>query len=115
MTEQPRILIRGILAIAAAAIVVTALVARFGTQPVDEDADGADREHGERIEQRGAETDERATQVSAAALALHPGRVLEVERKGGGGYEVEVVDDDGVKWKLRFDAAGTLVRERQDD
>ena len=56
--------------------------------------------------------------VLRSALALHAGRVVEVElkrRHDALQYEVEIVDDGGQVWELRFDArTGTLVREERD-
>ena len=52
------------------------------------------------------------------ARALHGGRVIEVELETKGGrhfYEVELLDDDGQVWELRFDAtSGKLVEEEQE-
>lgn len=115
MTGQTQMLLRGTLAIGAAAIVVALLVSRFGAQPESEDAEREDREHAEQIEQRGGMPDEAPIQITAAALARHPGRIVEAEPAGRGGYEVEVAGGDGVTWKMRFDAAGALVREERED
>ncbi len=52
------------------------------------------------------------------ARALHPGRVIEVEletERGRHFYEVELLDEDGQVWELKFDAtSGVLVEEERE-
>ncbi len=52
------------------------------------------------------------------ARALHPGRVIEVELESERGrhfYEVELLDEDGRVWELKFDAtSGELVEEERE-
>ncbi len=52
------------------------------------------------------------------ARALHAGRVLEVEletERGRHFYEVELLDEDGQVWELKFDAtSGALVEEERE-
>ena len=52
------------------------------------------------------------------ARALRGGRVIEVELESEGGryfYEVEVLDDDGHLWEMKFDASsGELVEEERE-
>jgi uncharacterized membrane protein YkoI len=54
-----------------------------------------------------------------AARALHAGRVVETELNGRAGryiYEIEIVDEHGVVWEMRFDAAtGGLIRQEEKD
>ena len=53
------------------------------------------------------------------ARAPHAGRVLESELKQQDGryiYEVELVDDQGRVWEMKFDArTGEVLREKQGD
>jgi uncharacterized membrane protein YkoI len=55
----------------------------------------------------------------ADARTRHPGRVIEAELKRHDGryhYEIEVLDDQGVVWSLRYDArSGELLRDSRDD
>lgn len=57
-------------------------------------------------------------QILAKARAERPGRVLEteLERKGERYvYEIEIVDNDGVVWELKFDAkSGELLKTKSD-
>ena len=52
------------------------------------------------------------------ARALHGGRVIEVElesKRGRHFYEIELLDDDGQVWELKFDAtSGELVEEERE-
>ena len=52
------------------------------------------------------------------ARALHGGRVIEVEletERGRHFYEVELLDDKGQVWEMKFDAAsGELVEEERE-
>jgi uncharacterized membrane protein YkoI len=58
-------------------------------------------------------------QILQVAQAKQPGKVIETEFEHDRGryvYEVEVLDDKGVVWKLKLDAkTGTLIRARQED
>jgi uncharacterized membrane protein YkoI len=58
-------------------------------------------------------------QILQLAQAKQPGKVIETEFEHDRGryvYEVEVLDDKGVVWKLKLDAkTGTLIRARQED
>jgi len=58
-------------------------------------------------------------QVLEQAQQHRPGRVLdtELERKGGRYiYEIELLDDSGEVWEMKFDAtSGELVKEEQED
>jgi uncharacterized membrane protein YkoI len=51
------------------------------------------------------------------ALRLHRGHVVETElerKKGKYVYEVEIVDEQGVLWELKYDAAnGTLIKAKE--
>lgn len=53
------------------------------------------------------------------ARAEHPGKVLETELDHEHGkymYEVEILDDSGVVWKMKLDAkSGALIKSRRDD
>lgn len=53
-------------------------------------------------------------QILAKARAVKPGRVIEteLERKGKRYvYEIEIVDNNGVVWELKFDAkSGELLK-----
>ncbi len=52
------------------------------------------------------------------ARALHAGRVIDVEletERGRHFYEVELLDDDGQVWEMKFDASsGELVEEERE-
>ncbi len=52
------------------------------------------------------------------ARALRGGRVIEVELESEGGrhfYEVEILDDEGHLWEMKFDASsGELVEEERE-
>lgn len=58
-------------------------------------------------------------QILELARLQHPGRVLEteLERKGERYiYEVELLDDSGEVWEMKFDAStGKLLKEEQED
>ena len=58
-------------------------------------------------------------QILQRAQATQPGKVIETEFEHDRGryvYEVEVLDDKGVVWKLKLDAkTGTLIRAQQED
>lgn len=58
-------------------------------------------------------------QILKGARSLPAGRVLESELEQENGrylYEVELVDDQGRVWEMRFDAkTGEILRERQGD
>jgi uncharacterized membrane protein YkoI len=58
-------------------------------------------------------------QILAKARAEKPGRVLEteLERKGERYiYEIEIVDNDGVVWELKFDAkSGELLKTKAEN
>jgi uncharacterized membrane protein YkoI len=58
-------------------------------------------------------------QILELARQQHPGRVLEteLERKGERYiYEVELLDDSGEVWEMKFDAStGKLLKEEQED
>jgi uncharacterized iron-regulated membrane protein len=57
--------------------------------------------------------------IIAKAKAQHPGRVLEAELNKRGEqyvYEIELVDDKGVVWKLYYDArTGDLLSVNEDN
>lgn len=52
------------------------------------------------------------------ARALHPGQVLEVEledKRSGYIYEVELLDEQGRVWEMKFDAhTGELLRKKRE-
>jgi len=58
-------------------------------------------------------------QILQHAQAVQPGKVLETEfehKRGRYIYEVEVLDNKGVVWKLKLDAkTGELIRAKQED
>ena len=58
-------------------------------------------------------------QILQHAQAVQPGKVIETEFEHNRGryvYEVEVLDDKGVVWKLKLDAkTGALIRVKQED
>ena len=58
-------------------------------------------------------------QILQRAQAEQPGKVIEAEfeqKRGRYIYEVEVLDDKGVVWKLKLDAkTGALVRAKQEN
>jgi uncharacterized membrane protein YkoI len=58
-------------------------------------------------------------QILQRAQAKQPGKVIEAEfeqKRGRYVYEVEVLDDKGVVWKLQLDAkTGALIRVKQED
>ena len=58
-------------------------------------------------------------QILRDARAPHAGRVLESELEQKDGryiYEVELVDDQGRVWEMKFDArTGEILREKQGD
>jgi len=58
-------------------------------------------------------------QILEQARQHRPGRVLEteLERKGGRYiYEIELLDDGGEVWEMKFDAtSGELIKEKQED
>ena len=58
--------------------------------------------------------------LNEAALALHPGGVIEDAELdkdfGRYVYEVEVVDANGVEWDIELDASnGAVLQNKQDD
>lgn len=57
--------------------------------------------------------------ILTGARRVHPGQVLESElehRKGGYIYELEILDNRGVVWKLHYDAkTGVLLKTKPDD
>ena len=57
--------------------------------------------------------------VLEKARALHPGQVLEVEledKRRGYVYEVELLDEQGRVWEMKFDAhTGELLRKKQEN
>jgi uncharacterized membrane protein YkoI len=58
--------------------------------------------------------------LNEAALALHPGGVIEDAELDKDFrryvYEVEVVDANGVEWDIELDASnGTVLQNKQDD
>jgi len=58
-------------------------------------------------------------EILAKAKQEKPGRVIEVELDRDFGryvYEVEIIDDAGVEWELKYDArTGKLLRTERDD
>ena len=58
-------------------------------------------------------------QILERARRYHEGRVLETELEQKGEryiYEIELVDDQGQVWELKFDAgSGELLREKQEN
>jgi uncharacterized membrane protein YkoI len=58
-------------------------------------------------------------QILQHAQAVQPGKVIETEfehKRGRYIYEVEVLDDKGVVWKLKLDAkTGALIGAKQED
>jgi uncharacterized membrane protein YkoI len=58
-------------------------------------------------------------QILQRAQAAQPGKVIEAEfeqRFGRYVYDVEVLDDKGIVWKLRLDAkTGAVMRVKQED
>jgi uncharacterized membrane protein YkoI len=58
-------------------------------------------------------------QILERARRYHEGRVLETELEHKGEryiYEIELVDDHGQVWELKFDAAsGELLKEKQEN
>jgi len=58
-------------------------------------------------------------QILERARSHHQGRVLETELQQKGEryiYELELVDDQGQVWEMKFDAAsGELLKEEQED
>ena len=58
-------------------------------------------------------------QILERARRYHEGRVLETELEQKGRryiYEIELVDDQGQVWELKFDAAsGELLKEKQEN
>jgi uncharacterized membrane protein YkoI len=57
-------------------------------------------------------------EVLDRAQAVRPGKVLEVELEDegvGDYYEIEILDQEGTLWELKFDAAsGELIEEEQE-
>lgn len=53
------------------------------------------------------------------AKAIRPGRILEVELESKHGrhrYEIELLDEDGRVWEMKFDSqSGQLLKEKQED
>ena len=58
-------------------------------------------------------------EIIQSAQRLHKGRIIEVdlERKHNRYiYEIELVDDNGQVWEMKFDASNaTLISQEQDD
>jgi len=90
----------------------------------------ADNERGERSEEH--ETEHEAVrelmqqgdilpleQILEKVREQRPGRVLETEleqKRGSYIYEVEMLDDNGEVWEMKFDAAsGALLEQEQED
>lgn len=69
------------------------------------------------LQQRGAILS--LQQILERARRYHEGRVLETELEQKGEryiYEIELVDDQGQVWELKFDAAsGELLKEKQEN
>lgn len=114
MTENSSILLKGVAAVGAAALVVGLLIAYTNTANlVGENGEGD--EHEEYAEAGGAADNARHLRLQDTAQALHPGRIVEIEPKNGGRiYEIETLGDDGIKWKMLFDAEGKLLRDGRD-
>ena len=57
--------------------------------------------------------------ILAASRKLRPGRVMEVELEKKHGkyvYEIEIADDKGIVWEMKFNAQdATLISQEQDD
>lgn len=53
------------------------------------------------------------------ARSAHPGKVIEVELERKHGrliYEMEILDEQGVVWEMKFDAGnGDILEEERDD
>lgn len=107
MTDNTSTAVRGVIAIAAAALTAGGLYFIFGAAPGEGEGE---HEAGEYEEHGGSAPDA----LVAAAQALHPGRVVEAEAGSGGTYEIETLDAQGVKWKMVFDAEGQLVHDERD-
>lgn len=88
----------------AAMLAVIILAAGAGWAEDDHDRARALREAGEILP---------AVEIIQHALDRHPGQVFElelVEAQGGYVYEVEILDTDGVLWKLHYDSlTGKLI------
>lgn len=57
-------------------------------------------------------------QVIEKAKGDHPGQLLEAEleeKKGRFIYELELLDEEGIVWELKYDAkSGELLKEKQE-
>jgi uncharacterized membrane protein YkoI len=53
------------------------------------------------------------------AKAVHPGKLLDIELERDDGryvYELEMLDERGVVWELKYDAAtGALLKQERED
>ena len=114
MTEKSSTTVRGVIAIAVAAVLTGGLYYVFGTAPGGGDGEREAGEYEHRAEGHEGRGDGTPEALLGAAQALHPGRIVEAEPAGGGNYEIETVDARGVKWKMIFDAEGKLVRDERD-
>lgn len=92
-------------------LVVLVLMRFHGAAPADDDHDRAKRlkEAGEILS---------LEQVVEKAKKDHPGQLLEAEleeKKGRLIYELELLDEEGIVWELKYDAkSGELLKEKQE-
>jgi uncharacterized membrane protein YkoI len=59
-----------------------------------------------------------AERIVERAKAAHPGKLLDMELDRDNGryvYELELLDEHGVVWELKYDAATGALLEREED
>jgi uncharacterized membrane protein YkoI len=97
----------------AAALTAAVAAACFGLARADDD------DHVEAARLRRAGEILSLEKILERARAEHPGKVLEAElerERGSYVYEVEILDDKGVVWEMKFDArSGSLLESERDD
>jgi uncharacterized membrane protein YkoI len=98
---------------AAAVTAVVTVAGLFGS------ARGDDVDHVEAARLRRAGAILSLEKILERARAQRPGKVLEAElehERGRYVYEVEILDDKGVVWEMKFDArSGALLEDERED
>ncbi len=102
MTDNTNILLKGVTAVGAAALVAGLLVAYTNSANLrGEEGEDEEEDREEYVRTASSSGDMLPDHLRDAAQALHPGRIVEMEPENGGRvFEIETVGADGIKFKV---------------